>query len=160
MDRFDLSFHTDAGAFHVRVRAIIIVEGELLMVRHRKGYFYPLGGTIHQNETSFDAIIREVYEQTGITMEPERIGFIHENLYTKGDVPHHEVVIYFYMHAWDNIRDKLLASVNGDELVWLPVAELSDHKNLFPTFFKTRLLEPVEHPVHLFTLENWRGADD
>ena len=160
MDRFDLAFHTDAGAFYARVRAIILSGDELLMVRHRKGYFYPVGGKIHQNETSFDAVIREVYEETGITMEPERIGFIHENLYKKGDVPHHEIVIYFYMHTPENLREKLLAGVERDELVWLPLSQISDMKNLFPTFFKTRLLAPVDHPVHLFTWENWQSGEE
>ena len=156
MDHNDLQFTTDEGIFSVRVRAIIISDGELLMIRQKKGYYYPVGGRIHQNETSLDAVVREVYEDTGLTMEPERIGFIHENLYSKNGVAHHEIGIYFYMHAPKDIREKLLTGAAGNDLAWLPVTELSNHKNLYPTFFKTRLLNPVDHLEHLFTWENWR----
>lgn len=160
MDRSDLEFHTDAGNFYARVRAIIISDDDLLMVRHPKGYYYPVGGRIHQNETSFDAVIREVHEDTGLTLEPDRIGFIHENLYKKNGINHHEIVIYFYMIVPPDIRERLLSGANDADLVWLPIAELGDQKNLYPTFFKTRLSNPVDHPVHLFTLENWHGGID
>ncbi|MDF2557691.1 MAG: hydrolase [Bacillales bacterium] len=49
-------------------------------------YYYSVGGGVHMGETSEDAIIREVYEETGIKYEIDRLAFIHENFFTENNV--------------------------------------------------------------------------
>ncbi|MCL2190085.1 MAG: NUDIX domain-containing protein [Defluviitaleaceae bacterium] len=56
------------------VRAIIFIDGKLLMVRSQKygEYKFP-GGGIEGNETHAAALIREVMEETGYRLLPESI---------------------------------------------------------------------------------------
>lgn len=58
----------------VGVGAIVVNEGQLLVVRDRfsTGYKLP-GGHIDKNESIKDALRREVYEETGISVEFESI---------------------------------------------------------------------------------------
>jgi len=155
MDRLDLTFSTEKDAFSLRVRAIIIDEGKLLMVKHPTGYYFPIGGRVQLHESSFDAVLREVKEETGIGMEIDRIGYLHENFFwdDKRSIRHHEVAVYYYMKPVRDLKSRELRSSEGDELCWLPLNELSD-KRLYPTFFKTRLQQPSPHLEHIFTWED------
>ena len=154
MDQLDLSFSSGTEAFSLRVRAIIIDNGRLLMVRHPAGYYYPIGGRVHMQECSVDAVLREVLEETGVAMEIDRIGYLHENFFwdDKRSIRHHEVAIYYYMKPMPELTERYLSSSEGDELCWLPLDGLAGER-LFPTFFKTRLQQPSDHLEHIFTWE-------
>lgn len=39
------------------------------------------GGGVHMNETAEDAVIREVFEETGVHYEVVRLAVIHENFF-------------------------------------------------------------------------------
>lgn len=56
------------------VRAIIVREGRLALVHSLKFDYYKFpGGGIEDNETHSKALIREVLEETGLTVIPESI---------------------------------------------------------------------------------------
>ena len=151
----DLSFQTGGSAFSLRVRAIILDGDHLLMVRHPGGYYYPVGGRVHMGESSVDAVLREVLEETGVAMEIDRIGFLHENFFfdEKRGMHHHELALYYYMKPLPALSEKRLSGSSGDTLCWLPLEALAG-EHLYPTFFKTRLLEPSDRLEHLFTRED------
>lgn len=155
MDQLDLSFQTGGGAFSLRVRAIILDGSRLLMVRHPNGYYYPIGGRVHRGESSVDAVLREVQEETGLAMEIDRIGFLHENFFfdEKRGVPHHEVALYYYMKPVKTLFERRISSCAGDELCWLSLDSIEGER-LYPTFFKTRLQAPTDRLEHLFTWED------
>jgi len=78
----DITIKMDDGYFIYRVGAIIIHEKKLLMVKNDDHpYYYTVGGRVKFFETSEAAIKREVYEETGIAFEIDRLAFIHENMY-------------------------------------------------------------------------------
>ena len=65
----DLSFKTEQGGFTYRVGAIIIKDNNLLMVKHEDyPCYYTVGGRVRLNETSEEAIIREVYDYKRISL--------------------------------------------------------------------------------------------
>ncbi|MBP5159622.1 MAG: NUDIX domain-containing protein [Lachnospiraceae bacterium] len=69
----------DDGLINLRVGAIILKNGKILMVGNdRVEYLYSVGGRIKFGETSEEAVVREVFEETGDKMEVDRLGFIHE----------------------------------------------------------------------------------
>jgi len=82
----DMTVQCDNGLINIRVGAIILKDGKFLMVGNhiRPEYLYSVGGRIKFGETAEEAVIREVYEETGIRMEVDRLGFVHEN-YFYGD---------------------------------------------------------------------------
>ncbi len=57
----------------VRIAAAILLEGKLVVVTHRTGgqsYFLLPGGGVEAGESLSQALVREVREETGLTIEP------------------------------------------------------------------------------------------
>lgn len=66
----DCTLPVDDGYVSIRVGAIIIKDGKVLMVKNeRQNYMYSVGGRVKFGETSIQAVEREVYEETGVHME-------------------------------------------------------------------------------------------
>jgi len=74
----DMTVPCGDGMINIRVGAIIMKDGKILMVgnANRPEYLYTVGGRIQFGETAEEAVIREVYEETGVRMEVERLGFV------------------------------------------------------------------------------------
>ena len=104
----DMCLTCDDGILNIRVGAIIMKDGKILMVGNEKSnYLYSVGGRIKFGETAEEAIVREVLEETGVKLEVDRLGFVHEN-YFYGDAPTnlgkliYEISFYFYMKVPSN----------------------------------------------------------
>lgn len=66
------------------VTGIVIKDKKVLLVRHSygngKGMLIVPGGYVNINETPQDAVVREVFEETGVNVVPDRIVGIRLNL--------------------------------------------------------------------------------
>lgn len=63
------------------VRAIIIRDKKLLVIKRNKFgdvYYTLVGGGIHMNEDAESALVREVYEETGLDVKKARLVYIEE----------------------------------------------------------------------------------
>ena len=110
MKHKDMTVPCDNGLINIRVGAVIMKDGRFLMVgNERADYLYSVGGRVRFGETAEEAVVREVYEETGIRMEIDRLGFIHEN-YFYGDAPSntgkliYEISFSFYMKTPDDFE--------------------------------------------------------
>ena len=76
----DMTVPCEDGLINLRVGAIIMKNGQILMVGNdiHPEYLYSIGGRIKFGETSEEAIVREVLEETGVKLEIDRLGFVHE----------------------------------------------------------------------------------
>ena len=98
----DMCVACDDGILNIRVGAIIMKDGKILMVGNDRDYLYSVGGRVKFGETAEEAVVREVLEETGVQMEIDRLGFVHEN-YFYGDMPSnrnkliYEISLFFYM---------------------------------------------------------------
>ena len=156
----DCTFKTSEGKFNYRVAAIIQNGTKILMANNPvdKSCCYSVGGRVQLNETLEDAIIREVFEETGIKAEIDRMGFIHENFFTNfmGE-KYHEVSVYFYIKPNKDIlkiKNGHLTNdgPNGEYLEWIDINDKHD-KKVFPEFYLTELKEPSEYVKHIVTKE-------
>jgi ADP-ribose pyrophosphatase YjhB (NUDIX family) len=120
-----------------------------------------VGGGVHLGERAEDAVVREVYEETGERYEIDRLAFIHENFFTgtktmAGEsVRCHEVALYFLMKPRGVITFRARSVAMGDvpeRMVWLPVDRLSDYK-AFPAFFGEKLRGMRATVEHIVTID-------
>ena len=44
-------------------------------------YYYSIGGVVHMGETSKQAVLREVREETGISYEIDRLAIVNESMF-------------------------------------------------------------------------------
>ena len=71
----DMCVVCDDGILNIRVGAIIMKDGKILMVGNDRDYLYSVGGRVKFGETAEEAVVREVLEETGVQMEIDRLGF-------------------------------------------------------------------------------------
>ncbi len=154
----DLTFKTEMGKFNYRVGAIIIHDNKLLMAKNNKSpYFYSVGGRVKLHETAEEAVKREVFEETGLHMEVEKLGFIHENLFVEDSTKErfHELAFFFYMKDMkelDTICMNFTECGEKEELKWIPLGKIKE-TYLYPEFFKEKLFHPSIGVEHILTVE-------
>ena len=145
------------GMLNIRVGAIIEKDGKILMVgNERVDFFYSVGGRIKLGETAEEAVVREVFEETGVRLEIDRLGFVQQN-YFRGFTPadkgklFYELAFYFYMKVPKDFAptsDKFFEGNNKERLQWI---SLDEEVKMFPKFFKTHLKNPVNEVRYILT---------
>ena len=132
-------------------RALIIRDGEILLVRHKNRDFYALpGGKIDPDEDIQTALAREMYEELGVEVKNPRLKFIHEFRYPNAG--EFSVEFFFlvgnpedFLH-WKNGTH---TEIELEEVIWKPVSE---DFPLLPTCLKKKLKTlsgktPIEYVV-------------
>ncbi len=152
----DMCVACDDGILNIRAGAIIMKDGKLLMVGNDRNYLYSVGGRLKFGETAEEAVVREVLEETGVKMEIDRLGFVHEN-YFYGDAPSnrnkliYEISFFFYMKVPDTFVpiSEILSEGNSKEhLVWI---SLDEDIQMYPEFFRNELKNPTDTAKHFTT---------
>ena len=156
----DCCFTVDEGWFRYRSAGIIIENEYVLMAKNdRDDYYYSVGGGVKLHESAEEAVIREVFEETGIKYEIERLVFIHENFFKGADgnekLKCHEIAFYFLMRSKGNQDLNCNSYVyNGvkEHIHWLPIKELNKYK-IFPLFFREKLFNIGNSIIYIKTEE-------
>lgn len=139
--KYDCGFTKNNKWFRYKATAIIIENESVLFAKNdRDDYYYPVGGGVHIGEKAEDAVLREVYEETGINYEIDRLAFIHENFFIgSGSLEGyncHEIAFYFLMkpRGTQKLNSNSYSGKFKEYMHWLPINNLSNY-NAFPTFF-------------------------
>lgn len=154
---YDCGFTRGDRWFRYRAAGIIVEEGHVLFAGNDVDkYLYSVGGGVHVGETAEEAVVREVFEETGVHYEVDRLVFIHENFFegsgTQGDTHCHEVAFYFLMKPRGTRElDSHSTTAGGipEHMHWIPIEDLGKFK-AFPTFLPEKLgnFKPgIEHIV-------------
>lgn len=146
----DMCVACDDGILNIRVGAIIMQDGKLLMVgNERADYLYSVGGRIQFGETAEEAVVREVLEETGVKMEIGRLGFVHEN-YFYGDAPSkqgklvYEISLFFYMKVPHDFAPVSVSFTEDNSKEYLRWVSLDENGKMYPEFFRTELRNPTD----------------
>jgi RimJ/RimL family protein N-acetyltransferase len=141
----DMCVPCDGGIINIRVGAIILKGNRFLMVRNDKAnYFYSVGGRIKFGETAEEAVVREVFEETGISMEIDHLGFVLEN-YFIGDTPArlgketYELAFFFYMKTPEDFEPVCGSFTENNHKEYLEWVSPDDPRTVFPAFLRTEL---------------------
>ena len=158
---FDCGFQKENNWFRYRAAAIIVEDGCVLFAGNaNEDYLYSIGGGVHMNEKAEDAVRREVFEETGVHYEVERLAVIHENFFDGDggslDGFHcHEVAMYYLMKPRGTQKlhsDSYTYGGLKEEMHWIPIENLDKYK-AFPTFLKDYLSGSQEGILHIVTDE-------
>lgn len=123
-------------SYHITVAAIFIKDNSLLMIRKSdKAYGNKLSivaGHLENGESPVDAIIREVKEEVGITLDS--YGFIKKEVEVPDECRHGLDLHDWYVFYSNQIRD--ISKINFDDteieyLEWVPLDKLNSIKHEF-----------------------------
>lgn len=162
---FDCCFTKDKNWFRYRAAAIIIEDNHVLFAGNElEDYYYSIGGGVHMGETAEDAVIREVYEETGVQYEIDHLAVIHENFFNENsgtlkDLECHEISFYFMMKPRGTKElhsNSVLSSGVKEEMHWIPICDLDKYK-AFPSFLKEYLEREHNGIEHIVTDERKEG---
>jgi 8-oxo-dGTP diphosphatase len=119
-----------------RVSVVVIDDGKILLVRHRKGnrqYWVLPGGRLEYGETFHECAVRELKEETGLEVQIQDFLFLSEAI--APDRSRHIVNIYLKAKVVGGTmrlgNEPVLAGV-----AFLPLSDLS-HITLFPPIGKS-----------------------
>ena len=131
LDRHRIKRHQNKPIPTTRVSVVVVEDGKILLVKHRKGnkqYWVLPGGRLEYGETFIDCAVRELREETGLIIEAEKFIFLSEAI--APDRSRHIVNVY--------LKAKITGGKLqlGDEPVlagvdFLPLADL-EQITLFP----------------------------
>lgn len=159
MDK-DCGFIRGGEWFRYRAAAIIIEDGCVLFVSDDGfDYYYSVGGGVRHGESSRDAAIREVFEETGARYEIDRLAVIHECFWNEDDGAGgvracHEVAFYYRMMPRGT---RILPGGDGKlSLHWVPIDKLGGIK-AFPAFLAEYLRTEHAGIEHIVTDERTRA---
>ena len=156
----DMTVPCENGLINIRAGAIIMKDGKFLMAGNKAGpdYLYSVGGRIKFGETAEEAVIREVYEETGVRMDIDRLGYVHEN-YFYGDAASnlgkliYEISFFFFMKVPDDfapISRSFTEDGHEEYLRWVAPDEPVEY---YPQFFRTELTHPTKEVKYFLTDE-------
>lgn len=154
---YDCGFTKGKNWFRYRTGAFVIKDNKILFVKSKiGGYYYMLGGGVHLGETSEKCIEREVYEETGIKTQVERLAVVCENFFkgiggTMDGLDCHTLEFYYIMKIQeDNANTGDGMTDDGEALVWLPIEEIPNSE-IKPSFIKDYINEIVngENVFHI-----------
>ena len=153
----DMCVACDDGILNIRVGAIIMQDRKILMVgNERADYLYSVGGRIQFGETAEEAIVREVLEETGVKMEVDRLGVVHEN-YLYGDAPSkqgklvYEISLFFYMKVPHDFAPVSVSFTEDNSKEYLRWISLDENRKVYPEFFRTELRNPTDAVKYFVT---------
>ena len=158
---FDCGFTKENNWFRYRAAAIIVENDCVLLATNDKvDYYYSVGGGVQMGEKAEDAVVREVFEETGIHYEIERLAIIHENFFADSsecfkDLKCHEIALYFLMkpRGTQVLNSNSFTQDNIKEgMVWIPIKDLDKYK-AYPTFLKEYLSKEHTEIEHIVTVE-------
>ena len=134
-------FRTKVGntVFGVRVTALIVEEGKLLVVEDEDG-FYTIGGAIQVGERTEEAVIREVKEELGVKAQARQLAFVVENRFEQAGVHFHNIEFHYLV---DLLEDAPLTMQEDERQLpcrWIALNQLHTVP-LKPGFLKTVLPE-------------------
>lgn len=109
------------------VAVITMHEGKVLIGRSTKepivGKWVIPGGGIQPFEHMTDTAIREVFEETGLAIEPQHVIFVSEVI--KPETQEHRVIIYMYGKY---VSGEIKAGGDLSEVQWVDVRELGKYQ--------------------------------
>jgi 8-oxo-dGTP diphosphatase len=113
----------------VGVGAVVVDEGRVLLVRRGteplRGEWSLPGGLLEVGESLIAGVVREVREETGLTVEPVELIELLDRIYREGERVRYHYVIADYLCRV--VGGALQAATDADAVRWVERAEWNSH---------------------------------
>ena len=154
----EIRIHMKSGDvfFNYRAAGLIINNNKLLVAKHiDHPVYYIIGGGVEINETSEEAIIREIMEETGLKLDIVKLAYIQERFLKVHGQKYHEIVFFYLMN--DKVDIKISDNTFTDQgfketLHWLSL-DILNKVNLVPEFLKYKSLKNINGIEHIVSKE-------
>ncbi|AXE75746.1 NUDIX hydrolase [Streptomyces atratus] len=116
------------GSFRLAAYAVCIEDGRVLLAHHASKNWTLPGGAVEHAEDPFDAVVREVAEETGCDAVVERLLGVDSRVIpaatARAGVEHQNVGIFYQVRITGG---QLRPEPNGEttESVWTPIPEVA-----------------------------------
>ena len=124
-------------------------KGELLVARRAKepakGTLDLPGGFVDNNENAEQGMVREIEEETGLKIEPDKVQYMFSipNIYRYSGMDIHTLDLFFLCRVAEEAEVK--AADDAAELTWLPLREV---------YVERFGLRSIREAVHRFLQQN------
>jgi mutator protein MutT len=127
----------------VGVGAVVVDEGRVLLIRRgnepMKGHWSLPGGMLELGETLTDGVVREVREETGLTVEPVELIELLDRIHREGERVRYHYVIADYLCRV--VGGALRAASDADAARWVEPTEWNSHSALKLDPITVRVIE-------------------
>jgi ADP-ribose pyrophosphatase YjhB (NUDIX family) len=127
----------------VGVGAVVVEEGRVLLVRRGreplKGHWSLPGGLLELGESLTAGVVREVREETGLTVEPVELVELLDRIHREGERIRYHYVIADYLCRL--VGGALQAASDADAVRWVERAEWNSHSALVLDPVTVRVIE-------------------
>ena len=114
--------------------AVVDDDGRVLAIRRRdNNHWEPPGGVLELHESIHDGLVREVREETGLTVEPDSLTGVYKNM-DRGIV-----ALVFRCRAVDGIPT---TTAEAAEVTWIDPDELPERMD---EAYAVRMLDALRH---------------
>jgi mutator protein MutT len=114
------------------VGAVVVDRGRVLLVRRghepAKGNWSLPGGALELGESLTDGVVREVREETGLTVKPVELVELLDRIHREGERVRYHYVIADYLCRV--VEGEMLAASDADAVRWVERAEWNSHSVL------------------------------
>ncbi|HFU4489179.1 TPA: NUDIX hydrolase [Streptococcus suis] len=134
----DFRTRLDNQVFGVRATALLIKDGKIFLTKDSKGRYYTIGGAIAVNETSQDAVVREVKEELGIDSCVNQLAFVVENQFTYEGIDFHNIEFHFIVDPIGEMPKEMIEDSLKQACEWIELDKLVN-LDVVPAFLAQEL---------------------
>lgn len=145
----DFRMTVDKQVFGVRATALIIKDNAIFLIE-REGSYYTIGGAVQVNETSQQAVLRELKEELGVTGKIKDLAFVVENHFTVDKRNFHNIEFHYIIEPLESLPTFAIENTKHYPCHWVSLDDL-DKIDLNPAFLKEELANwqgQVKHIIH------------
>lgn len=153
----DWLFETDKYICGLRVAALIVRDNKVLVQKEKGSDDYALpGGHAKAGETLTDALIREISEEAGITIECRRLLWSEECFWKWNGKKAHHIVFYYLAGLCENSaipEDEFIPQRDNCNVLigWMPIEQLKSI-TIYPEFLKDEIFHLNESIKHFISV--------
>ncbi|WP_458121629.1 NUDIX hydrolase [Paenibacillus sp. Z6-24] len=142
-----ITFEKGNTKFNFRVAGIAIHDNRVLLHTTLKDGFWNLpGGRVEFNESTDQAVVRELQEELDIEVQNDKLLFVNEDFFEYDGKPFHEIGFYYLIsfpegHEITKYEEEFHGVEDDGRLIfkWFPIDQLRELE-VYPEILRTELL--------------------